>query len=200
MKSQLLHFFLAIFTFCVPLSAVTINFEAQGASAPSAFTGVPNSPFVVGIATFTGGQLLNKEVSAIDVTAVYATATVGKLADPLTITFSQPVSAFSLLLTNAVADTYVVSDDKGGSQSLAVNQNTSQLFSLPDPGITSVSILSTITVPFWNFAIDDVTFTPAAVVNTVPEPATLPVAGLLLVCSLLARKRLQLRGLRPEAV
>lgn len=33
-----------------------IDFETQGASAPNHFTGTLNSPLVIGIATFTGGN------------------------------------------------------------------------------------------------------------------------------------------------
>lgn len=156
--------------------ATLIDFEAQGISAPSSFTGVLNSPLVIGIATFTGGELLNNTVGGVNMTAVYATSNAqgGPYLDPLTIAFSQPVSGFSIDLTNNFADTYTVADSRGGSQSAAVPFNTTHLFTLAETGITSVTIGSSNTGLF-DFAIDNVQFTPA---STVPEPS-----GLLLLAS-----------------
>ena len=171
-------------------AATVIDFEAQGASAPNGFTGSLNSPLVIGIATFTGGQLLRNQAGGVDTTAVYATTnqTAGSYTDPLTITFSQPVSGFSIVVTNEFPDTYIVADNKGGSSSLPVNGNTNQVFTLPDSGITSVTVASNLTFA-WDFAIDNVTFTPALAVA--PEPATyLPVAsGLFGVLSIFKRRR-----------
>jgi hypothetical protein len=169
-----------------------INFETQGASAPSAFNGALNSPLVIGIATFTGGQLLNNAAGAVDATAVYATTNGsllgGAYADPLTITFSQAVSSFSIDITNGFADSYTVADNRGGSLTLAVASNTTQLFSLTDSGITSVTIGSA-TTTLWDFAIDNVQFTPA--VASVPEPSSLLLlASMCGAFATLARRRL----------
>jgi hypothetical protein len=149
-----------------------IDFEAQGASAPSAFNGALNSPLVIGIATFTGGQLLNNAVGAVDETAVYASTNIvaGGYTNPLTIAFSQAVRSFSIDVTNGFGDSYTVADNRGGSQTLAVASNTTQLFSLTDSGITSVTIGSA-NKTLWDFAIDNVQFTPA--VASVPEPSSL---------------------------
>ncbi len=169
-------------------AATIIDFEAQGATAPNAFSGHTNSPLVIGIATFTGGQLLNHELGFTDATVVYATTNniAGPYTDPLTIAFSQPVSGFSIVVTNEIPDTYIVGDNKGGSTSLFVNANTSQTFTLADSGIGSVTIASSATV-LWDFAIDNVTFSP---VTTAPEPATyLPIASALLGALLIARGR-----------
>jgi hypothetical protein len=156
-----------------------INFEAQGAGAPSAFNGTLNSPLKIGIATFNGGQLLNNEAGSVDETAVYASTNTnpvgGAYTDPLTIAFSQAVSSFSIDVTNEFADSYTVADNRGGSQTKALALNTTQSFSLADSGITSVTIGSA-TKSFWDFAIDNVQFTPA--VAPVPEPS-----GLLLLAS-----------------
>lgn len=161
-------------------SATTIDFEAQGAGAPSTFNATLNSPLVIGIATFTGGKLLNNEAVAVppsaDPTAVYATT--GFLpgyADPLVISFSQPVSNVSLLVTNETPDTYTLSDNAGHSSSLAIGNNVTQMLSLVDSGVTQVTVATAATAG-WDFAIDNVTFT-----TTVPEPSpTIPVAGALL--------------------
>ena len=42
----------------VPASASTIDFEAQAAGSGGNLTGIPDSPLTIGIATFTGGELL----------------------------------------------------------------------------------------------------------------------------------------------
>ncbi|MBV9404016.1 MAG: hypothetical protein JO211_01630, partial [Acidobacteriaceae bacterium] len=150
-----------VFGLCLAAArATTINFEAQGAAAPAAFDNKLNSPLVIGIATFTGGELLRNEAAAVDLTAVYATANGAPYADPLTITFSQAVSNVSLLLTNETPDTYTLADNLGHSNSTAVNANTGQTLSLVDSGVTQMTIASAI--PFgWDFAIDNVSFTPS---------------------------------------
>jgi hypothetical protein len=61
-------------------------------------------------------------------------------ADPLTITFSQPVSGFSIVVTNnspgnSIADTYTVADNLGGSQSNFLGNNAPATFTLPDTGV-----------------------------------------------------------------
>lgn len=176
-----------------PASAATVvDFEAQGATAPNGFTGSVNSPLVIGIATFTGGQLLNHEMGGVDTTAVYATTNgiPGPYADPLTIAFSQPVSGFSIIVTNEFPDTYTVADNKGGSSGLSVNANTSQTFTLPDSGITSVTIASS-SIAGWDFAIDNVTFTP---LTTTPEPQTYFFVPIALIGLLIARSRIRLRS------
>ena len=152
-------------------AAVLIDFEAQGTSAPSTFNGTLNSPLMIGIATFAGGQLLNHEVSAADQTAVYATTNVfSGYADPLTINFSTAVSGFSIDITNEFADSYTVADNFLHSQTAALAANTTDLVTLTDSGITSVTIASA-TSSLWDFAIDNVQFTPQAA--AVPEPSSL---------------------------
>lgn len=150
--------------------ADVINFDAQAAAAPGGFTGTVNSPLAINGVTFTGGQLLNHEIGASpDQTGVYATVSPnfvpGGYTDPLPIGFSTPVSGFSILVTNVLADTFTVSDNLGGSQSFAIGSNGQQLFTLLDTGITSVTV-SSANHAQWDFAIDNVTFTPSAV----PEP------------------------------
>ncbi|HZS56005.1 MAG TPA: hypothetical protein VFA65_16500 [Bryobacteraceae bacterium] len=160
------------------ITATTIDFEAQGATAPSAFNSTLNSPLVIGIATFTGGKLLKGEVGGADATAVYATTGfIAGYTDPLIITFSQPVSNVSLVVTNETPDTYTLMDNLGGSAPLAIGNNINQTLSLNDIGVTQVSI-STAAPVNWDFAIDNVSFTTA--VTSAPEPLTvLPIAGFL---------------------
>ena len=172
------------------VKADLIDFEAQGASAPSVFNGTLNSPLVIGIATFTGGQLLNNAAGAADGTAVYGSTNLvsGGYTNPLTITFSTAVSSFSIDVINGLADSYTVADNKGGSRMLAVPFNTTQLFTLTDSGITSVTIESA-TKSFWDFAIDNVQFTPA--VASVPEPSSLLLlASMCGAFATLARRKL----------
>lgn len=172
-------FFFAAFLASLPAYGTTIDFEAQGGSAPPAFNNTLNSPLTIGIATFRGGQLLKNETNSADVSAVYATAGGAPYLDPLSITFSQPIAGFGLTVTNNAPDTYTVADNLGGSQSLGLNANSSQIFSLTGTGITSVTIASA-TTTFWDFAIDNVTFSAAS--TAVPEPGTLlPFAAILLL-------------------
>ena len=186
MKKLSISIFFAALIANLPVRATTIDFEAQGANAPATFSNVLNSPLAIGIATFRGGQLLKNEANSTDLSAVYATAGMPPYLDPLTITFSQPVAGFSLTVTNNAPDTYIVADNLGGSQSFGLNANTSQIFSLMDTGITGVTIVSA-TTTFWDFAIDNVTFSTASAV--VPEPAIfLPAAGVLLGGVLLLRR------------
>lgn len=159
--------------------ADVVNFDAQAVGAPTAFNGTVNSPLVIGTATFTGGQLLVNEIGpSADQTGVYATVSptfvAGSYTNPLDITFSSPVTGFSILVTNVIADTFTVADNVGDSSSMFVDAGSEQTFTLGGTGITSVTISTT--DASWDFAIDDVTFSPAAVTAT-PEPSSLALLG-----------------------
>ncbi len=170
--------------------SITINFDAQAVGHPVAFDGTINSPLTIGIATFTGGELLINEISGIDATGVYATTNVvtGPYVDPLTITFSQGVSAFSLLLTNNQVGTYVVMDNFGVSAAASLGTDASETFSLLGTGITSVTIEGSTTMGQWDFAIDNVSFTPSA--TATPEPSTVILFGTSLLGLVPFRKKL----------
>ncbi len=170
---------------CLPSAhADWIDFEAQGANAPRAFNGKTDSPLIIGMAMFTGGQLLRNELNSVEQTAVYATTNglPGAYANPLRIGFSEPINNFNVLLTNNLADTYTVRDNLGGSQTYFLAANSRRTFFLSDAGITSVTV-SSATSAAWDFAIDDV---------NAPEPSLcFPVAGILAFGYLTRRKEIR---------
>lgn len=171
-------------------NATTIDFEAQGSAAPSAFNNKLNSPLTIGITTFTGGELLKNETfgaPGADTTVVYATNGFGTgYTDPLVITFAQAVSNVSLLVTNETPDTYTLSDDLGNLVTLSVGNNVSQTLSLSDAGAMQITI-RTVSPVGWDYAIDNVSFAAAAVA---PEPlTTAPVAASLLAFLLVLKKQ-----------
>ena len=174
--------------------ADVINFESQASANSGVFTGIPDSPLAMGIATLTGGELLRAETGLpADQTAVYATEGLfGVDSNPLTITFSTPVNSFSVLVANGDSQnqSYTLSDNLGDTVtkqlalSGAVSGSTATL-TLPASGITRVTI-SSANPDFWNFAIDDVTFNATAA----PEPGTwaLCAASLLFVLAYVKRR------------
>ena len=156
-----------------PASATIIDFEAQAANRGGNLTGIPDSPLTIGIATFTGGELRSGLINLpADETGVYVSEGLfgSGETNPLVITFATPVSDFSMLVANGDAQnqTYTVSDELGDSASviLALSgslNNAAKTVALSGSDITTVSITSA-NVSFWNFAIDNVTF------SAVPEP------------------------------
>jgi hypothetical protein len=169
-------------------ASTVIDFEAQAAAAGNggSFTGTTNSPLTIGIATFSGGELLLNETFSVDETGVYATASLGGgYTNPLPISFSQGVSGFSLLLTNNNADTFTVADNLGDSESMFLAANSMQTFTLAGTGITSVTVTEAGST--FDYAIDNVTFTAA---STTPEPSSLLLlgSGLLAVGGVLRRR------------
>jgi hypothetical protein len=115
-----------------------------------------------------------------DQTAVYATTNegAGSYTNPIPISFSSPVSNFSVLVTNVIPDNFTVSDNLGDTETLFIASNGQATFNLAGPGITSVTVSSAagVTGGLWDFAIGNVTFTPQA--TTVPEPASLAMFGM----------------------
>jgi hypothetical protein len=159
-------------------SATTVDFDAQAAGRNTSFDGILDSPLTIGIATFMGGELLNNEDGGIDHSGVYGTegfGTAGGYTNTETISFSQGVSGFSLLLTNNVAGTFNVSDNLGDTETLVLDTNP-QTFSLAGTGITSVSIVQEGSGDNFDFAIDNVSFTTATA-PAVPEPSSFVLLG-----------------------
>jgi hypothetical protein len=139
-------------------------------SGPSVFSSTdPHPPLTVGIATFSGGQIL-RETSALpaDQSSVYGTAPDCRdCQSTLTITFARPVKDFSTLVLNGLAEvvSYTVLSDSGETQTKTLSPNFesgADTFSLTAVGITSVAIRPSEPDPtFWDFFIDDVRFAEA---------------------------------------
>jgi hypothetical protein len=166
---------LLVFPILISLSVIAsgttvFDFEAQ-TSHGCCFDGSTDSPLVIGIATFTGGEVLGPEAGSVDLTHVYATTNLvsGAYTNPLVINFSSPVTGVSLYVTNNDPDTFTVADNVGDSESLTLGLNAYQLFTLGGTGITQVTISEA--GGSWDFAIDNVG------ANATPEPGTLVLLG-----------------------
>jgi hypothetical protein len=188
---------LLAFAAVMPAGATTIDFEAQAANRGGNLTGIPDSPLTVGLATLSGGELLNGEVGLnADTTGVYASQGLFGSGEnnPLVIHFAAPVQQFSVFVLNGDdMRSYTVSDNLGDSitRSLASAGGLgASTFSLPGNGLTTVSI-SSANADAWDFAIDNVTFTAS---TSTPEPASLLLSGAGLVL-LFALSRRQLAAL-----
>ncbi len=164
-----------------------IDFNPQAASAPNSInlSGIGDSPYTIGNATFFGGQLVNNYVTLFSLTTGIQPDTTGLYADmtpsgpdftnPMVITFAAPVYNFSLLVINydGFAVPFEVADNLGDSSTMVLDPFASNggaaTFSLAGAGgITSVTITErTSGFPFsdYSFGIDNVAFTVA------PEPA-----------------------------
>jgi hypothetical protein len=160
---------------------ITFETQANNVYAPPNFDGGTDSPLSIGTATFTGGELLLGETGGVDQTGVYATTSLisGGYTDPLHIGFSQAISGFSLLLTDNTAGTFTVKDNLGNLETLVLLANVSQIFTLSDNGVTSVTVAESGSP--YDFAIDNVTFSPAVTSSATPEPSSLILLGTGLV-------------------
>jgi hypothetical protein len=163
-----------------PATATVINFDAQAADRGGNLTGIPDSPLTIGIATFSGGELLNAEVGLnADQTGVYATQGLfgSGETNPVMITFASPIEEFSIFVANGDdARSYAVSDNLGDSitKSLpSAGALGAASFSLPGSGITTVYVTSA-NADAWDFAIDNVSFTAP---TSTPEPESLFLVG-----------------------
>lgn len=199
MRTKLKHFGFCLtialgIAVAMPAAAEVINFDTQAAARGGNLTGIPDPPLTIDIATFTGGELLNAEVGLpVDQTGVYATEGIfgSGETNPLVITFASPVNNFSILVANADnTESYTVSDNLGDSVTKSLPTAGSlgaATFSLSGDGITTVSVTSA-DVLFWDFAVDSVSFTPAA--TPAPEPAELSLvgAGAILVACIRRKK------------
>ncbi len=101
-----------------------IDFEEF--SGPSFFTGI-QPPLTVGLATFSGGQILDAATFLpVNPTIVYGTAFFCPGCLPtLTIEFAEPVSDLSIFLMNGQTFivTYFVEDDQGGMTQITLQPN-----------------------------------------------------------------------------
>ena len=165
-----------------------IDFDSQGLTGPSLFANASPIPQTIPITvsgitvTFNFGVILDQTANLpANQTALYGTASfVSGMANPLVITFSQPVTNFFLNLYNGQTTdaTYNVSDNNGNSQNFTLPPNLSS-------GNTLVGIAatgSTITIEdisgsgSWDFFIDNVTFN-----EPLPTPDGGTTVGLLLI-------------------
>lgn len=188
-------FMLLTFAAAVPAGATVIDFEAQAANRGGNFTGIPDSPLTIDIATFASGELLNGEVGLnVDPTGVLASEGLfgSGETNPLVITFAAPVQDFSVLVLNGDdGRSYTVSDNLGDSATnslISAGGLGAATFSLPGSGLTTVTITSANT-DAWDFAIDNVTFTAATTSTPEPESMLLSSAGLVLLVTAIRRKR-----------
>ena len=163
----------ALLTLCLNTHAsaqtTQINFE-QFSGGPF-FTQI-EPPLTVGIARFSGGQILSAASGlATNQTKVYGTAVFCSGCLPtITVDFSEPVSNFSVVLYNgqAFTVTYVVQDDQGGLQSITLAAHFQFGFAtinLPSEGIRKVTITSD--TGQWDFLIDNVRFEESGCITDV---------------------------------
>jgi len=145
-------------------TAATTTIDFDSLSGPSLFCPTA-APVTIGAATFSGGAIMTAVLNLpADQTTVYATANCPGYAPAITITFSVPVSNFSVLVLNGETSTvtYTVASDLGGTVTKSLLSNLSSgadTFTLPDAGITSVTITRGTSATTWDFFIDDVAFT-----------------------------------------
>jgi hypothetical protein len=144
--------------------------------AGNAFVDTHAADVQSGIATFSGGALFNNSTFSLDKTGVYGTAEAPQglgYTDPIKISFSQGVSNVSLELVDHGTASFSLTDNLG--QTITENLSSSQdlTFNFTGDGITSIYINEA--SPYWDFAIDNVSFTSDA--PTVPEPSTFALMG-----------------------
>ena len=139
-----------------------IDFEQF--TGPAQFDSI-HPPLAIGIATISGGQLLNAATFLpVDQSVVYGTAYFCSGCLPsITIDFSQKVANFSVFVVNGQTFTvsYTVEDDLGDVQNASLPANFlsgAGTIMLPSSGITQVRITSNAIA--WDFFIDNVRFAP----------------------------------------
>lgn len=190
-------YMLLAFAAAIPAGATTVDFEAQVADRGGNLIGIPDSPLAIGVATFTGGELLNSEVGLnADTSGAYASQGLfgSGETNPIVITFAIPVENFSVLVLNG-DDTrsYTVADNLGDSitTSLAsAGALGNSTFSLRGNGLTTATITSA-NGDAWDFAIDNVSFTAT---TATPEPESLVLLGVgVLLLAALRSKQLRAR-------
>jgi hypothetical protein len=144
-------------------TAATTTIDFDSLNGPSFFCVVPASPVTIGVATFSGGAIMTAVSGlAADQTTVYGSSPCLGGAPTITITFSRPVSDFSVQLFNGETTTvsYTVADNLGGTSTKSITPffvSGVETFVLSEVGITSVTI--TTSSSSWDFFIDNVRFT-----------------------------------------
>jgi hypothetical protein len=165
-----------------------IDFDSQGLTGPSLFVDASPIPQTIPITvsgitvTFNFGVILDQTANLpANQTALYGTASfVPGMANPMIITFSQPVTNFFLNLYNGQTSdaTYNVSDNNGNSQNFTLPPNLSGGQSLV--GIAATGTIITIQditdSGSWDFFIDNIGFN-----QPLPTPDGGTTVGLLLM-------------------
>ncbi len=184
---------LAVPLLAQPAHATLISFEDR--TGPTGF-GAPSQTLVYTFGSLTvtlaGGTVLTHTVGLpADQTSVYGSF-LGLNANPVTITFSEAVSALSFTLLNGIyADAlYTIADNEGYSDSVWLpsgGEGGSQRISLAAPG-TRITVTAGTESGFWDFFLDNIRFDPPR--QKVPEPASLLMIGIGLVgLGVLPRRR-----------
>jgi hypothetical protein len=186
--------------FLIPASSRggLIDFDSQGLFGPPFFADAGpaqtlNITTSVGVVTFQGGVILTAESSGVNTSSVYATALVGNLTNPITITFPIPLTNFSIEVCNGQPSSvsYLIADNAGHSQAFALP--LSGIYQANFANVGTVITIMSVTAPSfpplpypdpWSFAIDSISF------EAVPEPSSiaLAVAGLGSLALLMRRK------------
>jgi hypothetical protein len=162
-------------------SASLLNFDDQGLTGPSTFSGSPVtvSETVDGVGvTVEGGTILTGTTNLpANPTSLYGTAsffTGGQ--NPITITFGAPITNFFLdvLNGNDATTTYTVADDLGASRTFDLPPNLDS--GAATIGIPTVGSIITITADtdasgFFDFFVDNIRFNE----DLPPELAPIPV-------------------------
>jgi len=178
----------------------TIDFEQF--PGPDLFDNESPPLMAVG-ATISGGEVLSQTTFLpADSTNVYGTASFCNGCQPtITITFSQPVSNFSILVLNGLEEqvTYTVSDDQGDMVPVTLDTNGNggaQVVSLPANNINQVTITSSDDT-FWDFFIDNAMFTPGLSILD-PDPTLLSGGGIVNDPNMLATKGTPVVGVAAD--
>jgi hypothetical protein len=175
-------------------SAYATSVDFEDLSGPSTFAEVasPGAQTITeGIATFSGGVILTAATNLpADETSIYGTADFANtlpqytnpVSNPLTVTFTSPVTNFFLdvLNGNTVNVNYTVADNAGHSQTFNLAPNTNS--GVSTIGFAATGTIITITAGpadggccAWDFFIDNVHFNEPLPPNLqTPLPAALP--------------------------
>ncbi|MEN6622347.1 MAG: PEP-CTERM sorting domain-containing protein [Smithella sp.] len=166
----ILLFCITFLSVCTQASAILINFDDQGLTGSSLF-GNPMQVITInnvegsGIdVTFSGGVILTAATYfPANRSSVYGTTNMMNYTNPMTITFSQPVTNFFLDLYNGWPSdrTFTVSDNSGNSTTVTLPSNLASGQTLVSFAATgSIITMQDVTVGAgsWDFLIDNIHF------------------------------------------